>query len=185
MRLIGYNFIIITLLLCSPVYGTTIEDAKQIFKEAQSNCLLHKTICTFKVIQFERPIAYTTYANITVSSKMIELLTEDELRGVVFHEVAHAVLQHSRQGQLYIENYYIKYKQPVPLETAIKFRYLKEIEADSYASVLLYLNNQPNKIGDALNKIVPEEYHKENMPTHPSNYNRIQNINKYKIQLGN
>lgn len=103
-----YRLIMIGLLLTLPTYGATLKDLEGIVNLARPVCNEHKVICTFRVIEFPKPLAYTRYNNITLSNKTVEILTEDELRSVVFHEVAHAVLRHSNLGQQYIASMYSK-----------------------------------------------------------------------------
>ena len=173
MKLI-YRLIMIGLLLTLPTYGATLKDLDNIVNLARPVCNEHKVICTFKVIEFPRPLAYTKYNNITLSNKTVEILTEDELRSVVFHEVAHAVLRHSNLGQQYILSIYNQGRQPTQDEIKT-YRHKVELEADRYSTILLYQYGYISKLPEALIKLSNKEYSKESL-THPSDRDRINNI---------
>lgn len=173
MKLI-YRLIMIGLLLTLPTYGATLKDLDNIVNLARPVCNEHKVICTFKVIDFPRPLAYTEYNNITLSSKTVETLTEDELRSVVFHEVAHAVLRHSNLGQQYILSIYNKGRQPTQDELKA-YRHKAEMDADSYSALLLFQYGYANKLPEALLKLSNKKYSEESL-THPSDRDRINNI---------
>ena len=169
-----YRLIMIGLLLTLPTYGATLKDLDNIVNLARPVCNEHKVICTFRVIDFPRPLAYTKYNNITLSSKTVEILTEDELRGVVFHEVAHAVLRHSTLGQQYILSIYNKGRQPTEQEIKA-YRHKVELEADRYSTILLYQYGYTSKLPEALAKLSNKKYSEETL-THPSDRDRINNI---------
>lgn len=174
MKLV-YRLIMIGLLLTLPTYGATLKDLDNIVNLARPVCNEHKVICTFRVIDFPRPLAYTRYNNITLSNKTVEILTEDELRSVVFHEVAHAVLRHSNLGQQYITSIYSK-KGRQPTEQEIKsYRYKVELEADRYSTILLYQYGYTTKLPEALAKLSTKKYSEESI-SHPSDRDRINNI---------
>jgi Zn-dependent protease with chaperone function len=165
----------IGLLLTLPTYGATLKDLDSIVNLVRPVCNEHKLICTFRVIEFPRPLAYTRYNNITLSNKTVEILTEDELRSVVFHEVAHAVLRHSNLGQQYITSIYSK-KGRQPTEQEIKsYRYKVELEADRYSTILLYQYGYTTKLPEALAKLSTKKYSEESI-SHPSDRDRINNI---------
>lgn len=169
-----YRLIMIGLLLTLPTYGATLEDLDNIVNLARPVCNEHKIICTFKVIEFPRPLAYTKYNNITLSNKTVEILTEDELRSVVFHEVAHAVLRHSNLGQQYILSIYNQGRQPTQDEIKA-YRHKVELEADRYSTILLYQYGYTTRLPEALIKLSNKEYSEESL-THPSDRDRINNI---------
>lgn len=174
MKLV-YRLIMIGLLLTLPTYGATLKDLDNIVNLARPVCNEHKVICTFRVIDFPRPLAYTRYNNITLSNKTVEILTEDELRSVVFHEVAHAVLRHSNLGQQYITSIYSK-KGRQPTEQEIKsYKYKVELEADRYSTILLYQYGYTTKLPEALAKLSTKKYSEESI-SHPSDRDRINNI---------
>lgn len=169
-----YRLIMIGLLLTLPTYGATLEDLDNIVNLARPVCNEHRVICTFKVIDFPRPLAYTKYNNITLSNKTVEILTEDELRSVVFHEVAHAVLRHSNLGQRYITSIYNQGRQPTEQEIKA-YRHKAEMDADRYSTILLYQYGYTTKLPEALTKLSNKEYSEEST-THPSDRDRINNI---------
>lgn len=173
MKLI-YRLIMIGLLLTLPTYGATLKDLDNIVNLARPVCNEHKVICTFRVIDFPRPLAYTKYNNITLSSKTVEILTEDELRSVVFHEVAHAVLRHSNLGQQYILSIYNQGRQLTEQEIKA-YRHKVELEADRYSTILLYQYGYTSKLPEALSKLSNKKYSEETL-THPSDRDRINSI---------
>lgn len=169
-----YRLIMIGLLLTLPTYGATLQDLDDITNSITPICIDHKIICTFRVIDFPRPLAYTRYNNITLSSKTVEILTEDELRSVVFHELAHAVLRHSNLGQQYILSIYNKGRQPTQDEIK-NYRHKVELEADRYSTILLYQYGYTTKLPEALAKLSTKKYSEESI-SHPSDRDRINNI---------
>lgn len=174
MKLI-YRLIMIGLLLTLPTYGATLKDLDNIVNLARPVCNEHEVICTFRVVEFPGPLAYTRYNNITLSTKTVEILTEDELRSVIFHEVAHAVLRHSNLGQQYITSIYSE-KGRQPTEQEIKnYRHKVELEADRYSTILLYQYGYTTKLPEALAKFSTKKYSEESI-SHPSDRDRINNI---------
>lgn len=181
MKLI-YRLIMIGLLLTLPTYGATLKDLDNIVNLARPVCNEHKVICTFRVVEFPRPLAYTRYNDITLSTKTVEILTEDELRSVIFHEVAHAVLRHSNLGQQYITSIYSK-KGRQPTEQEIKnYRHKVELEADRYSTILLYQYGYTTKLPEALAKLSTKKYSEESI-SHPSDRDRINNIRNLQRSL--
>lgn len=170
MKLI-YRLIMIGLLLTLPTYGATLSDLDDITNSTTPICIDHKVICTFRVVQSDIPLAYTQFNNITLSSKTVSMLSKEELRSVVFHEVAHAVLRHSTIGILSIYN---KGRQPTQDELKA-YRHKAEMDADSYSALLLFQYGYANKLPEALVKLSNKKYSEESL-THPSDRDRINNI---------
>lgn len=171
---IVYRLILLISFLTLPVWGATLSDLDDITNSTTPICIDHKVICTFKVVQSDIPLAYTQFNNITLSSKTVSMLSKEELRSVVFHEVAHAVLRHSTVGQQYILSIYNKGRQPTQDELKA-YRHKAETDADSYSALLLFQYGYPNKLPEALVKLSNKKYSEETL-THPSDRDRINNI---------
>lgn len=168
-----YRLIMITILLMLPAYGATLSDFNDIVKLASPVCVDHKVICTFNIVQNKLPLAYTRYNNITLSTTAIDVLTRDELRSVMFHEVAHAVLRHSDLSLQYYLSIYDKGRQ-LTQEEIKTFRHKIELDADTYSTILLYQYGYRSEIPKALEKFNSDN-NKESI-THPSNKSRAENI---------
>lgn len=174
--LIIYRIILLFTFLTLPVWGAEIKDVRDIVNNfVKPVCINHKLVCTVRVVEIDRPLAFTQYNNITLSTNVVKRLNKDELRSVLAHETAHAVLRHSTLGQNYIiKTFTDKGRQPTEQEIK-KYRHKVEYEADSYSTILLYQYGYKNKLPEALSKLTIKKYSEESL-THPSDRDRINNI---------
>lgn len=179
--------LVASILWLPPAKSATLEEAQQLIDEVKINCMVHHQKCNVFIKDSDRMVAGTSYNNIFISTRTIRFYTKEELRSVMYHELAHAVLNHSEQGEVYTDRIRQRLGRESTYNEMQKLRHRMENEADSYASLILYLNNKPNKLDSALEKI-SSFYNKnrdEDFLTHPSTNKRLRNIRHYKILYGN
>lgn len=176
--ILSISLLIGSVLWLPPTKGATIEEQFQIVDEVISLCNYYNIFCSVRIVNDFRYKAYTKYNDITYSNSLGNLLTKDELRCILFHELGHILNQHSMKGQVIVAEYN---QQGIRLnELDIKqIRHRFEYEADATMAELLAKNKKPNKFGEALGKIIEgSDIYRESI-SHPSTYNRIQNVDKY------
>lgn len=176
-----------SILMLPPVKSATLEEAQQLIKEVQNNCSIHHQVCIVRIIDANVIIANTNFNTINISTSTIKFFTKQELRSVMYHELAHAVLNHSERIDYYVADIRYRLDRDLTYDEYKKIHHQIENEADSYASSLLFLNNKINRLDTALIKL-GNKYKKdfdEDFLTHPSTNKRLRNIRRYKILYGN
>lgn len=182
-----YRMILIVAFLHLPVWGASIEDAREIARDVEINCILNSTKCKVNIVESERFIASTSYDNIYISTYTIDFLSKEELRSVAYHELAHTILKHSLQIQYYRERIYHTLERELSYDEEKRIRHKVEEEADTFSCFLLWLNGRPNYLDNALikvNKKYKADPNKEGL-THPSLNKRLNNIQRLKRLYGN
>lgn len=179
--------LVASILWLPPAKSATLEEVQQLIDEVLINCNVHHQNCSVRLIDHPREIAATNYDTITISTATINLFNKEELRSVMYHELAHAVLNHSERGYAYSDRIRQQLERDLTYNEMQKLRHQMENEADSYASLLLYFNNKPNKLDTALVKLGMKYKRNfdEDYLTHPSTNSRLRNIRRYKILYGN
>ena len=66
LKKVFYILICLFILGVPPMYGTTRIEVEQVFEEAKPMCLAAMRRCTFRTIEFNAPVAYTQYGEITI-----------------------------------------------------------------------------------------------------------------------
>lgn len=186
MRLI-YRLIMISILLTLPVMGATMADMQKINKEVQTTCSKNHTQCNIRLVNSDGIIASTNEHCITISTATIKYFTKEQLRSVVYHEMAHKILRHSYQIGMKREQIWDRLGRDMSYNEEQKIRHRVELEADSYASFLLWVNNKPNQLDKALIKLNRRAGNPADMDslTHPSLNKRLGNIRYLKTIYGN
>lgn len=175
--------LVIVFVLCLGSQGATVAEKYTATTDGLRVCKQYNPGCSIKTDNRDDLIgAFTKYNTITIHRGLANLMTEDELRSVIYHEVAHAILRHSERGVVLIQQYNLNQVTFKPI------RLMFEEDADKLACYLLYLDNQVNALDSALYKIhtvngtntLNEDY-----KTHPVAANRIKMIQIYKGVYGN
>lgn len=177
----------ISILLTLPVMGAAITDMQEINNEVQTTCSINHTQCDIRLVNSDSIIASTNEHYIIISSGAIKYFTKEQLRSVVYHEMAHKILRHSYQIRMKRDQIWDRLGRNMSHNEEQKIRHRVELEADSYASFLLWINNKPNKLDNALwaINILSKRPIDEDTLTHPSLHKRLTNIHKLKILYGN
>ena len=77
------------------VQAATPEEYNKVFNEAIGLCSVYKKKCTIEVIEHPKMWAQTgADARIQVSTELLRRMNEAQVRGAIFHEVGHAVMEH-------------------------------------------------------------------------------------------
>lgn len=175
--LIYYLLVIITVYLASilTVNGATLQEQEEVLLEGRMLCTIFGVRCTTVIDPSTKVFANTDGTNkITISSELGNILTKDELRGVVYHEVGHASLKHIKKLWFFLTT------QPFDEQELRELRHKHELEADRFASYVLLVTNQPNELVSALKKIVAPEHLDKETKTHPATTERIRRIEAIK-----
>lgn len=180
------KIILIGLLLgiCSPCLGTTIDNFNSISNECKSTCFRYLRICNIHMQKSEVKNAFTTKDDIRVTSGIVTLLSIDELRSVMYHEVAHKLLHHIEMGNEFYNTIRKQYnREPTPEEIS-NFKHQIEFDADHYACIMLAQEGKPIELDSALIKLYEGRDMNREWFSHPSANERIKRIREYKKQLG-
>ena len=186
MKLI-YKIIMISMFLALPVMGATLEEAVSVIREVEASCISSNVKCKVRLTDSKGIVASTNYDIITLSMGTIKLFPKDELRSVAYHELAHALLQHSSQIGAYRDNTRRRLGRDLNYYEEKGIRHRVENEADTFASFLLWTNNKPNQLDKALKRIHRRAGNPADMDslTHPSLNKRLGNIRYLKTIYGN
>lgn len=176
---------LLVLLLGTPLLSlsATTQEVEELFQEGKTICLIAARRCTFKMVDLDLPLAYTQYNDITIMSGIYNKLTKDELRGIIYHEVAHAVSNHSQQGQEFFNNFVSEQKRPPYPAEVQNFRYKLENEADAKAVLLLFAARKPILLDTALVKVTKPYNNTGASSTHPSIESRVKHIQNMRWKL--
>lgn len=157
--------------------AATLVERTKVFNEAMDVCRTYHTKCTIGIIQSDRLLAQTYKdGRIIISTKMIETMDEKQLRGVVYHEVGHAVLRHVEQTTEYINS--CKVNRSCNLDFIYQMMRSYELKADRFAVLLELKLRKPEGLSEALVIITPVDKLFETADTHPSTALRVRLINK-------
>lgn len=186
MKLI-YKIIMISMFLALPVMGATLEEAVSVIREVEASCTSNRVQCKVRLVDSKGIVASTNYEIITLSMGTIKLFPKDELRSVAYHELAHALLQHSNQIGTYRDNTRRRLGRDLNYYEEKRIRHRVENEADTFASFLLWINNKPNQLDKALKRINRRAGNPGDMDTltHPSLNKRLSNIRYLQTIYGN
>lgn len=167
-----YRLIMIGLLLTLPAYGATLQEFSEISNEVLTICTNKGHQCGVRLIQDLSPKAYTYYRDMTFSTGLVMYLSTDELRGVMYHELAHSVNKHSERGQELLDTLYAQGIQPTQ-SMARNYRHSIEYEADREATRMLKQNGKVNKLPEALIRLSSEKGYTLTTDTHPAPQTRV------------
>lgn len=186
MKLI-YKLIMISILLTLPVMSATMEEAQEIFHEVGTYCSITRTVCNIKLVDTDKFIASANINTIFISRGAIEFYPKDELRSVMYHELSHRLLNHNEQLKMKREDTWRRLERDMNYEEEQRIRHRVETEADSYASLILWLTQKPNRLDDALIRINLKSKRDPDLDslTHPSLNKRLKNIRQLKVLYGN
>ena len=151
-----------------------------IYMEVSNLCREHNTECYVKIDTCDKPNAYTNGGNIYLCQETVDLLEPDELRGVLYHEVSHIILDHPSKTLEYDKQLECLPKDKKYFLMA-RYRNDRELEADALAVELLIENNRPVTLIQSLHKTT--RYSKQTF-THPSLIQREENIRKAMKRYG-
>lgn len=177
------RFIIISILVIEvmlglglrPAFGITQCEKEHLFKETEIVCAIFNKPCTVKEVEATHLGARTSaYGNITVTSKLLEVMNEREIRGVLYHEAGHRILEHVEKTSEHLM--ICKHNNSCNMKyiSAMKREY--EFQADRFATYLVKTLGIPEGLADALRIITPQEDFNKTHSTHPSTADRIKQI---------
>lgn len=168
--------IILILILIAPVvFSATQWEAVDIYREATTLCIIYKTKCSITTVPSKYATAITKEnGRIEISDKMIALMTKDELRGVLFHEVGHVVFKHVEKNIKYYRHCGNKCND-IYMENVRKQR---ELQADRFATYVMKLTGKKEGLSGALLKVTPPKMINKEWSSHPSTADRIKQIRR-------
>lgn len=163
----------------SSVEAATVEEQQTILNEGKQLCNIYLVKCKASVVDVDGVGAFTTSKNeIFITKGLANIMSEDEFRAVVFHEVGHAVLRHSQRQATLIANASVNGR--LNRKDWIEMRHRHELEADRFASYTLKVLNKPNNLDTALIKLMGTQNLDLKSDTHPTLRIRLIEIGKVK-----
>lgn len=174
--IVSLGIIIATIIsLLIPVHAATVREYTKVFKEATTICSIYKHTCTVTVVQHDKMFAQTRYmGDIQVSSKLLEVMNERQIRGVLYHEVGHVVFEHIEKTAQYL--YESKTRGDYDENYYQEFRRQNEYQADRFATYLIKFTKQKEGLSEALLILTPPEELNKVHKSHPSTNDRIKQI---------
>lgn len=157
-------------------FSATEEEQIEVLKDVSNTCIENQRVCLFKVIPSEKLNAYTDGVTIFIYTGILERLSKDELRSILYHELAHILLQHPQRTRELLNK-----RLPISMWEFKNHKVYNEIEADTLATHLLLSKGHPSKLDEGLLRIVPEKFIGKQTLTHPSTISRVKNIRKMEV----
>ena len=167
----------------APLKAATVEEVTSIFPEGRALCAAALKKCEFRAIEFNFPNAFNHFGTITIMSGAYNNLTKDEVRAVLYHEVAHSILNHSQRSLDIINGFRATYgREPTPDELQVmKHRFEKD--ADLVAMAMLHWMRKPLVLDDAILKLGAIAGTKQSS-THPSVQDRVNSLRRMQEVYG-
>lgn len=167
--------IVTCILTCTLVQAATPEEYTQVFNEATTACKIYKHPCTITPIEDNKLWAQTrSGGRIEVSTKLLITMNESQVRGVIYHEVGHVVLEHIEKTAEYL--YMSKLNKDYNENFFNSFRRQNELQADRFATYLgLFTFKETDLIGALIILTPTDQFYKTHI-SHPSTADRIQQI---------
>ena len=163
------------LLIALPSYAANSLQVEKLFNEGKALCSLYQKQCNFTVVNYEGMVAQTRYrGEISLSTGIIKAMNEEQLRGVLFHEVGHVVFRHI---EIKGDHYYTCIKNhDCNQEYINNMKREHEYQADRFSNyVCKYSNMRCDLIGALLTLTPPKDLNKTH-DSHPSTIDRINAI---------
>lgn len=157
-------------------FSATEEEQIEVLKDVSNTCIENQRVCLFKTIKGNELNAYTDGVTIFIYTGILERLSKDELRSILYHELAHILLQHPQRTRELLNK-----RLPISMWEFKNHKVYNETEADMLATHLLLSNGYPSKLDEALIKITPAGKLNRSSITHPSTISRIKNIRKIEV----
>lgn len=157
-------------------FSATEEEQIEVLKDVSNTCIENQRVCLFKTIKGNELNAYTDGVTIFIYTGILERLSKDELRSILYHELSHILLQHpQRTRELFSRGL------PISMWEFKNHKVYNEVEADTLATHLLLSKGYPSNLDEGLLRIVPKEFIGKQTLTHPSTISRVKNIRKIEV----
>lgn len=169
-NILSFILLILTILTL-PAYGSFID----VSSELEATCYIYNHSCKVEVTDNKHPQAYATRDNkVIFTTGIINMLTDNELKSVGYHEVGHIIFNHYRKADRFFDNFDFQDASEI-----VEMRYNHEIEADLFSTYIDFKNHQFPKLPTALFKIVGASNLDKTSDTHPKPNDRIKYIYKF------
>lgn len=178
------KILLVIIFLHLPAWGASIQERQELYQEGMAVCRHQQTPCIIQEYKSIIGNAETNYNKISVMTNISEPLTKDELRSILYHEIAHVILQHSNKGIIWQQSIRNSGREPSKAEIK-QFRNTQEFDADKFMCYLLWRYGKPNLFEQALTKIDNPDYYYKDSISHPSTYERVLRVRAYKKLYGN
>lgn len=157
-------------------FSATEEEQIEVLKDVSNTCIENQRVCLFKTIKGNELNAYTDGVTIFIYTGILERLSKDELRSILYHELSHILLQHpQRTRELFSRGL------PISMWEFKNHKVYNEVEADTLATHLLLSKGYPSNLDEGLLRIVPKEFIGKQTLTHPRTISRVKNIRKIEV----
>ena len=166
--------VIIILLLAVPLADAcTPLERDLVFKEGELLCKVYNKECTFTELQDKHLLVYTTSMDmIFITSRIRELYTKEQLRGAIYHEVGHVVMEHLMK----INAVEMQCSNGCNREVINNMNRRFEFQADRFAVLVSKFLRIKIDLKGGLIIITPPGKYNITHPTHPSTADRIKRI---------
>lgn len=167
------------LLLTLFIFATSYYSVKNfatynLIKEYENTCKYYGVECQVKILDTKGTRAYATLDDeIFISRGLIERLTPNELRAVIYHEMSHIILEHPLTSYNYLAK-----RLKISQASFNELRRGQEFQADELATHLLLIEGRNAELDAALQKIVDRSGWGLSSQTHPSISRRVQHIQR-------
>lgn len=157
------------------VQACSLGEYNKLAEETSGVCQVFKTTCTIKLVEHPKMWAQTkAYGAIEISTELVDKMNEAQVRGVLYHEAGHAVLQHVEKSAEYL---YTTKRMGTYNETLYhNMRRQYELQADRFAVFTGILINKDTDLAGALRILTPLDQYYTTHSSHPSTADRINQI---------
>lgn len=172
--------VIIILLLAVPLADAcTPLERDLVFKEGELLCKVYKKDCTFTELRDKHLLIYTTNMDmIFITSRIRELYSKEQLRGAIYHEVGHVVMEHLNK----INGVEAQCGKDCNREVINNMNRRFEFQADKFAVLVSKFLHLKADLEGGLMIITPPEHYYTTHPTHPSTADRIKRIRQLRYE---
>lgn len=170
-----FTLLILLSLSIQSVWAITPTERDKLFTETVLLCKVFNKRCIVNQVRDDNLWAHTKYyGQIEISTGILETMDVHQVRGVLYHEAGHAILEHVEKTAWYLYN--TNQNNTFNEQAFYELRRKYEFQADRFATYIIKLTRQREGLSEALLILVPPQYYHTTSDTHPSVADRIQQI---------
>ena len=151
-------------------------EQRLVLQDVYEVCRMYNTKCNIDIFDSKSYYVYSNDKNqIRVSSEIMNNLTINKGRAVLYHEASHLILEHPQTWRSIVQS-----PQFQDTKLIVSIRHNQEFQADTFASFLLWSRQYDNELDVVLTEITPANTHNKATKSHPSINSRVYNIQRLK-----